>query len=325
MKLFSIIIPTYKGEDSLPIALQSIVKQSYSNIEVIVSDDNGKGDESQIKTEKVINEFKNKLNITYLVNEHVNGSHARNEGLKVAKGEYVSLLDDDDFYLQDYVKDAVDTFENNDTDLVFFNVVIINKTGVNRIIKNDKITALDLLFYRTEIGTGSNICFRRDIYKEDGGFDERYLRQQDIEFAVKKLNKYKALWIDKVEIVKYFNKTDNYPNFKRSLDTYELLRNDLLDKKVIDAKIANELKIKQLHNIYNDMLVRNADKETIKDIYNELKTSNSLSFIDKSMMAVYGVSKSLFNSIFKSYMSLKSKDNNNYQEYLDYYIELGKY
>ena len=325
MKLFSIIIPTYKGEDSLPIALQSIVKQSYSNIEVIVSDDNGRGNKSQIKTEKVINEFKDKLNITYLINEHVNGSHARNEGLKVAKGEYISLLDDDDFYLKDYVKEAVDAFESSNTDLVFFNVAIINKNGVNRIVRNNDINTLDLLFYRKEIGTGSNICFKKDIYKEDGGFDERYLRQQDIEFVVKKLNKYKALWIDKVEIVKYYNKTDNYPNFQRSLDTYELLRNDLLAKKIIDEKVANELKVKQLHNIYNDMLVRNTDKETIKNIYNELKRNKSLSFIDKSMMAVYGISKPLFNGIFKSYMSLKSKDSNNYQEYLDYYKELEKH
>lgn len=307
MKLFSIVIPTFKGEDSLPIALESIVRQNYKNIEVIVSDDNGKGSEAQIKTEKVVNEFKDKLNIIYLVNEHINGSHARNEGLRVAKGDYISLLDDDDFYLKDYVKEAVDAFEDNDIDLVFFDVAIINKEGINRIIKNNEIDALDLLFYRKEIGTGSNICFKNKVYKEDGGFDERYLRQQDIEFVVKKLIKYKSIWINKINVVKYYNNNDNFPNMKKSIETYSLLRKDLFENGIIDKQTETNLYTHQFHCLLNDLLIKNADERDVMLVYNKLKEINSLSFVDRGMIIVYKISKKTFNSITKLLLNHKNR------------------
>ncbi len=306
MKLLSVVIPTYKGEDSLPIALESLVKQTYSNIEVIVSDDNGKGSESQLNTKKIIDRFQAKLNLVYLVNDHVNGSHARNEGLKVATGEYIALLDDDDFYLNNYAEEAVKAFEDSSADMVFFNVAVLTKEGVSRMVKNDSIEGIDLLFYRKEIGTGSNLCFRRKVFVEDGGFDERYLRSQDIEFAVKKLHKYSSVWVDKLEIVKYFNKTDNFPNYRKSLETYSLLREDLYGKQIIDDEVKKQLQNSQLHSLYNDMLAKNAEVKDVVSVYEELKKLGSLSVKDKGMMLVYSFSKLLFSVLFKSYLSLSN-------------------
>ncbi len=317
MKLLSVVIPTYKGEDSLPIALESLVKQTYSNIEVIVSDDNGKGSESQLNTKKIIDRFQAKLNLVYLVNDHVNGSHARNEGLKVATGEYIALLDDDDFYLNNYAEEAVKAFEDSSADMVFFNVAVLTKEGVSRMVKNDSIEGIDLLFYRKEIGTGSNLCFRRKVFVEDGGFDERYLRSQDIEFAVKKLHKYSSVWVDKLEIVKYFNKTDNFPNYRKSLETYSLLREDLYGKQIIDDEVKKQLQNSQLHSLYNDMLAKNAEVKDVVSVYEELKKLGSLSVKDKGMMLVYSLSKRLFSVVFKAYLSL----NNNWtstKELLEY-------
>ncbi len=317
MKVLSVVIPTYKGEDSLPVALESLVKQSYKNLEVIVSDDNGEGSDSQLKTQKIIEKFKSQLNLIYLVNDHVNGSHARNEGLKAATGDYISLLDDDDFYLNDYADEAVKAFEDPTIDMVFFNVAVLTKEGVSRTVKNESINGIDLLFYRKEIGTGSNLCFRKKVFTEDGGFDERYLRSQDIEFAVKKLHKYSSAWVDKLEIVKYFNKTDNFPNYEKSLDTYSLLRDDLHDRQIINDEIKKQLQNSQLHSLYNDMLAKNADVQDVRSVYQKLEKLGSLSVKDKGMMFVYSLSKRLFAIVFKMYLSL----NNNWtnaKELLEY-------
>lgn len=310
MKLFSVIIPTYKGEDSLPVALESICAQTYKNIEVIVSDDNGLGTASQLSTKKVCDGFRDRLNIIYLANEHVNGSHARNEGLKRAKGEYISLLDDDDFYLKDYAEKAVETFGKG-ADMVFFNVAILTKEGVSRIVRNDEINAVDLLFYHKEIGTGSNLCFKRKIYDEDGGFDERYLRSQDIEFAVKKLHRYSSEWIDSLQIVKFYNRTDNFPDYRKSLEVYSLLREDMSGKGIIDKDTCEKLYIRQLHCLYNDLLVKKAPVKDIRAVYDLLDEKKNLSFMDRSMYQVYRISKGLFRFVFDTYMSIKNKNEKN--------------
>ena len=163
-KLFSIIIPTYRGSDSLPIALSCLVNQTFKDFEVIVSDDNGKDSDDQLKTQKVIDYFKDKLTIKYLINKHVNGSYARNQGLKNAEGKYICFLDDDDFYLENYLEEINKTFESNkDAYFIFSNVVIILKEGVSRIVKCNDIDSKSLLLYKKEIGTGSNICFKREV------------------------------------------------------------------------------------------------------------------------------------------------------------------
>ena len=321
MDLFSIVIPTYKGEDSLAVALESLARQTYENIEVIVSDDNGKDTADQLRTEAVVDSFKDRLNIVYLPNEHVNGSHARNEGLKVAKGLYIALLDDDDFYLSDHVEKAVQAFGETDADMVFFSVAILTREGAQRIIRNKEINAKDLLYYRKEIGSGSNLCFRRRVYDEDGGFDERYLRSQDIEFAVKKLNRYKSVWIDEIKIVKYFNRTDNFPDYRKSLDNYELLCKDMCESGIISEKGRDELYLNRLHSFYNDLLAKGAPKDDIKAVYALLKDKGSLSFRDKGMMAVYVISKPLFEMIFKAYLSM-SKNEDTSKELLELRKEL---
>lgn len=324
-KLLSIVIPTYKGSESIFVALSSIARQSYKNIEVIVSDDNGKGTDDQIKTQKVIESFSNELNIKYLINSHVNGSHARNKGLEVAKGDYISLLDDDDFYLEEYAKEVISVFDNNkDVDFVFFDVAIITKEGVSRTVCNEKIDYKDFLLGNKEIGTGSNICFRRRAL-DDGGFDERYLRYQDIEFIVKKLYKFKSIWINRLLVVKYFNKIDNYLNYEKSLNMQKLLREDVYEKGIINNTEFNELESRQLHGLFNDMLAKGMNKKDINIIYKMLKDRNMLSFIDKGMCGVYMISKKAFKFVFDMFMSNKSKQYNvDFNKLLEYREMLEK-
>lgn len=314
----SIIIPTYKGKESLPIALQSIAEQTYKNIEVIVSDDNGPGSIDQIETQKIINRFINKLNIIYIINEHVNGSHARNKGLEVAKGDYISFLDDDDYYLSDYAKNVVDTFTTcKNINLIFFDVAIITKEKVSRIVSNQSINSKELLFGKKEIGTGSNISFRKEILSSNNKFDERYRRHQDIEFVVKALDKNNSFWIEKLMIVKYYNKIDNYLDYEKAIQMQELLRNDMKENSIISSQEENSLMNIQLHSLYHDMLARNIDSADIKKVCLILKNNRMLSMMDKVLLLVYSFSKSLFNIIYRSFMSNKSSTVN-YDELLKY-------
>lgn len=316
-KLFSIIIPTYKGSDSLPIALACLVKQTFKDFEVIVSDDNGKGSDEQIKTSKVIDSFKDKLNIKYLINKHVNGSYARNQGLQNAEGKYNCFLDDDDFYLDSYLDEMKKTFElNKDISFIFSNVVIILKEGIGRIVKCNNIDSKSLLFYKKEIGTGSNICFRREVYDTDGGFDDSYLRLQDIEFVAKKLAKYKSISLDKSLVVKYYNSNDNFPNFDRNIMMCEKLRDDVYKLGIINKEEYAELRDNQLLNILKDMIVKNFLKDDVRRVYKMIDNSP---FMVKCSYFTYLLSPKLFNTIFKViFPSTKENNDSDVNELIEY-------
>ena len=83
MKRVSVIIPTYKRSKYLIRAINSILNQTYKNVEIIVVDDNGKNTPDQIETEKELQKYINNKHIIYSVHEkNKNGAAARNTGVK---------------------------------------------------------------------------------------------------------------------------------------------------------------------------------------------------------------------------------------------------
>ncbi|MEB9969984.1 glycosyltransferase family 2 protein [Bacillus cereus] len=105
----SIIVATYRRKEALEQALQSLIAQTYSNFEIIVVDDNADA-EWNTEIEKIVNNTRTSDNvqITYIQNKNNKGSsETRNIGIKLATGDYVTFLDDDDIYLPDKVKKQV--------------------------------------------------------------------------------------------------------------------------------------------------------------------------------------------------------------------------
>ncbi len=104
-KKVSIIIPYYNAEKTLKRCLDSVIKQTYPNLEVLVINDGSK-DNSQ----KVVNRYEKKYPFIKLINK-VNGgvSSARNLGLDLATGEYIMFLDSDDNYTK---KNAIEKMVN---------------------------------------------------------------------------------------------------------------------------------------------------------------------------------------------------------------------
>ena len=109
--LISVVISTYKREKELIRAIDSVLAQSYKNIEIIVVDDNGKNNEFQIKTEKIMRNYSQHRNIKYIPNEkNLGGALARNVGIENCNGEYIAFLDDDDQYYENKLKKQIQLF-----------------------------------------------------------------------------------------------------------------------------------------------------------------------------------------------------------------------
>lgn len=105
--LVSIVVPTYSRAEMLERALGSIARQTYPNMELIIVDDNGLGTCSQIDTEKKVSTFaiRTGLPVKYHCHETNQGSAAaRNTGIRLSTGEYISFLDDDDVYFPNRIE-----------------------------------------------------------------------------------------------------------------------------------------------------------------------------------------------------------------------------
>ena len=103
--LVSVIIPTHNGEQYLAEAIESILKQSYPNYEILVLD-NGSRDQ----TERIAKSFPQ---VSYSYSEIPSAAAARSHGVSLARGEYISFLDQDDVWAPHKLSKQVEFLQSN--------------------------------------------------------------------------------------------------------------------------------------------------------------------------------------------------------------------
>ena len=111
--LISIIVPIYNGEQYLPYCLESILKQKYHNFEVILVND-GSIDSSEAICRQYVNRDDR---FRYVQKEHGGASSARNYGLELVKGEYVTFIDADDWVEENYLELLHQSLKENNADI----------------------------------------------------------------------------------------------------------------------------------------------------------------------------------------------------------------
>lgn len=145
MELISIIVPIYKAEAYLDKCIQSIAQQTYKNIEIILVDD-----ESPDKCPEICDKWAAKDNRVIVIHKPNGGvSSSRNTGLARATGEYIAMVDSDDYISENMIERLYTALKNNDADLSLCdfdkgkeeNYIFDNTTAENEII--DAKTALE--------------------------------------------------------------------------------------------------------------------------------------------------------------------------------------
>ena len=195
-QLVSVVVATYRREESLRNALISLAEQTYSPIEVIVVDDNAESDwNARVLT--AIEELKKDspgCSVHYIANTQNQGSaKTRNKGIAAASGEYITFLDDDDVYLPSKVERQVSFMQEGEIDYSITDLHLYNESDklidkrVRTYIgtsKNSSLLELHLKYHLT--GTDA-MMFRKEYLVAIGGFppidvgDEFYLMQCAIE------------------------------------------------------------------------------------------------------------------------------------------------
>lgn len=125
--LVSIIVPTFFSEKYLEKCLESIVCQTYPDIEVIVCD----GDSSD-RTPEIISDFAGRYSfLRYIRKKNEGVSASRNRGMEEARGEYIQFVDSDDFLMPDAVETMVKAISSSGADVCIAGFTIL-KTGEER-------------------------------------------------------------------------------------------------------------------------------------------------------------------------------------------------
>lgn len=205
--LVSVIIPTYGGAEFLPRCIESVLSQTYKNIEIIVVDDNGIDTPKQLETAKAMEKYKSCSNVKYICHEvNRNGSAARNTGVKASKGEFISFLDDDDVFVSDKIERQVILLQSlpNDYAFVYCSHSIYRNDVLTQTVRATQSGFLffEKLMNRVSVQT-SGVLMRRSVFEELDGFDETFKRHQDWEFIARIMQKYKIQADDFIGYTRY--------------------------------------------------------------------------------------------------------------------------
>ena len=162
--LVSIIVPSYKRTPELVgRALNSLLNQTYKNIEIVVVDDNAKPELSSYREDlKNLIDSLGDDRIVYLQNEaNLGGAGSRNEGIRVANGEYITFLDDDDEYLPEKVEKQLEFIKENQLDMSFGKLNLYNEQGKLTDVREHDIKSYDKVYLQ------KYVPFQTDVHVAD--------------------------------------------------------------------------------------------------------------------------------------------------------------
>lgn len=227
--MVSIIIPSYKRPLSVVKAVDSCLAQTYTNIEVIVVDDNDPSTEERKKTEEAMARYTDHSRVIYLKHDrNRKGSAARNTGIRAAKGDYITFLDDDDIMFPQKIEKQVKCLEGLSEEYgVVCCAVEVRDEDTNKKMKtiqpvNHGQVQFDVLRLRFGMGSGSNPMFRKSAVDKTGYFDEAFLRHQDTEYLIRVLRNYQMAVIDEVLMTKFQSDHPNRPNLEKYEAVHDL-------------------------------------------------------------------------------------------------------
>ncbi|MCS0670398.1 glycosyltransferase family 2 protein [Cytobacillus firmus] len=224
-KLVSVIIPTYRRPLKLSRAIDSVLNQTYSDIEIIVVDDNNPNTDERIETEELMKKYSGEEKVKYVKHKYnKNGSAARNTGFKNSTGNYIMFLDDDDEFLPSKVEVQVNCLEQRDSSwgACYTKYKRLRNGKIDTVCAENREGNLyfDELCRNLFIQAGSNLMIRRDVYEELDGFDESFQRNQDIEFAVRLLKKYKLAYVDEMGLIYHRHSGKRFFDMEKITDHY---------------------------------------------------------------------------------------------------------
>jgi glycosyltransferase involved in cell wall biosynthesis len=274
--MISVIIPTYNSEKYIKEALDSVIYQTYKNIEIIVVDDG-----STDQTYEILQPYIDRNGIKYVYQENSGPALARNQGITNATGDFVAFLDADDIWLPHFLEKLYERlYYNNDIGFVYCDNYYVDeqKKYIENYIRETRKYSGNIctnLLCEHFILTPS-VLIRKKCFDVIGLFDESLRVGEDYEFFLRLAFAYNADFVDE-------------KLWERRVLKNSLSRQDF----VIDA--TNDLStLKRFIKQHLDLYINN--KKTIDDRlsyyhfsfgYNCLETGKNIMALQQFIFSLY--------------------------------------
>ena len=243
--LVSVIIPTYNRANLLKRAINSVLNQTYKNLEIIVVDDG-----STDNTEEIVKEYQDSRIQYILLPENRGVSSARNRGVKSSRGNFISLLDDDE-YLPERIEKSMKVLKNAPENV---GMVCSNYWKIEEEKKE-----IGFLKYSLEDAkrnwafpaVGSSII-RRKVFEKICLFDEEFGPGGDTDFAIRLCKDFSFYFIDEPLLNYYVTKGSLSHKINPEISIRK--RKLFLEKHSLDLKKNRRLFARYLCYIGSDLL-----------------------------------------------------------------------
>ena len=187
--MVSVVIPTYNREKTITKAVQSVLDQTYTDLEVIIVDDGSKD-----QTKSVIDNIKDER-VKYFFQKNSGACIARNAGIQYAKGDYIAFHDSDDIWRKDKLEKQMQALLSSGADIVFCKLVIHKTTGELQ-YKPEKCKTGIMNPVVNLFGIGTQTLLAHRYVFDDVKFDPEMPRFQEFELLFRATKKYSISCLD---------------------------------------------------------------------------------------------------------------------------------
>ncbi len=316
--LLSVIIPVYNAETFLGECLASVCSQSFANIEIICVDDG-----STDKSMSILQEWQSKDKRILIIQQTNNGpSAARNRGIKMAKGEYITFVDADDIVCKDIYTKSFLQIKDNNLDIYFFAFKSFPDGSIKIThFPSDVVMGYHELFESNEhIQSYNSLCFNwRFIYKysiiknNHLRFDEQIRYGEDMIFNIDAICKSQRIMVSDEPLYlyrknpsgamsKYYKPhleesfTKMYEIKKMQIIKYNLDKNHSLREDIADYCV----------KVYLPMLIYNDYRFSTKNkFHHSVKRILSLKMIQESLKVIGFKNRTTSLKEYLFYLALK--------------------
>ena len=238
--LVSVVIAAYNMAAYLPLAIQSVLDQTYRSLEVIIIDD-GSAD----GTREAIRPYLSDPRVRYLFQENKGQAAAKNYGVRESLGEYVAFLDGDDMWAPGKLEAQIPIFANSEAvGVVYSRVLYIDATGKEIGVADNQLfrgRVSGPLLIRNFIGFGTCVV-KKECFDRLGGFKEHVRMGVDYDLWLRLSTQYEFEYVDRPLLKYRLWAGQMSKNYKaRYLNGIEIMKNFLREfPGAVDRAIVNE-------------------------------------------------------------------------------------
>ena len=316
MEKISIIVPVYNSEKYLDRCIDSLINQTYKNLELIFINDG-----SQDGSIQILKKYAKKDKRIHIIDKKNSGaSDSRNKGIDIASGEYICFCDSDDMYELNYIERMYDVIKKENVDIVKCNFKVIDTD--NHILHNGNINDISNKKYNNEeiknvilpkCLTGEIPCFCYLIMIKRSTLINRFpikiRMMEDVIFYLELLINTKSMYIinDSLYTIMYnpTGITNNVNNTKKNIldvmDVNLYIKSILKDNNLDNSSLYSKININTLNSI-SDFIFKyylSGRKDTL-NICKEINNATYLTLVNETNLKLINLQRRIILKLIKN-------------------------